>query len=91
MPLRLAGNTGGRLLRNGLLGRVLDSIGIAAICALLVVSTLPDIMHEHQRTWPALAGFLTLTLLFGRTRSIVLATLSSALVYGLVYKCLMMF
>ncbi|MBT9431669.1 L-valine transporter subunit YgaH [Candidatus Sodalis endolongispinus] len=91
LPLRLAGNAGRRPLRNGLLGRVLDSIGIAAICALLVVSCLPDIMHEPQRAWPALAGFLTLTLLFGRTRSIVMATLSSALVYGVVYKCLLMF
>ncbi|OIV47424.1 L-valine transporter subunit YgaH [Sodalis sp. TME1] len=91
LPLRLAGNAGGRPLRNGPLGRVLDGIGIAAICALLVVSTLPDILQEPQCSWPALAGFLTLTALFYRTRSIVMATLSSALVYGVVYKCLLTF
>ncbi|ADM99778.1 L-valine transporter subunit YgaH [Dickeya dadantii] len=86
LPLRLgAGRTSGNL-RRGRTALLLDSIGIASICALLVVSTLPDIMQHTERLLPTLAGFALLTLCFYKTRSIVLSTLLGALCYGIVFK-----
>lgn len=90
LPLRLgARQTSGRL-KSGPLSRVLDSIGIASICALLVVSGAPDVMRDPQRLLPSLAGFTLLTLIFWRTKSIIIATLTGAVAYGLVFKVMLM-
>ncbi|XBS70662.1 L-valine transporter subunit YgaH [Acerihabitans sp. KWT182] len=67
-------------------GRILDGIGIASICALLVVSSMPDVMRDPHKLAPTLAGFAALIALFYTTRSIVMATLAGALCYGLVFK-----
>lgn len=49
LPLRLrVGNA--RPTKRGAVGILLDTIGIASICALLVVSTAPEVMHA-SRYW----------------------------------------
>ena len=62
LPLRLrAGNA--RPTRRGPVSVLLDTIGIASICALLVVSSVPEILHDSHRLFPTLAGFAVLGLL----------------------------
>lgn len=63
-----------------------DTIGIASICALLVVSTAPEVMHDTRRFVPTLVGFAVLGASFYKTRSIIIPTLLSALAYGLAWK-----
>ncbi len=81
MPLRCAvGNA--RPTKRGAVGILLDTIGIASICALLVVSTAPEVMHDIRRFVPTLVGFAVLGASFYKH-----AALSSqhclALAYGL--------
>lgn len=85
LPLRLrAGNS--RPTRRGPVSVLLDTIGIASICALLVVSSVPEILSDTRRFLPTLAGFAVLGLVFWKTRSIIIPTLLSALTYGVVWK-----
>lgn len=85
LPLRLrVGNT--RPTKRGAVGILLDTIGIASICALLVVSTAPEVMHDSRRFVPTLVGFAVLGGSFYKTRSIIVPTLISALAYGLARK-----
>ncbi|MBX9447142.1 L-valine transporter subunit YgaH [Dickeya chrysanthemi] len=86
LPLRLGGSRASGNLQRGKTALLLDSIGIASICALLVVSTLPDLLQHVERRLPTLVGFTLLTLCFYKTRSIVLSTLLGALCYGLAFK-----
>ncbi|MDM2735624.1 L-valine transporter subunit YgaH [Citrobacter sp. Ct235] len=87
LPLRLKmGNT--RPGKRGATGVLLDTIGIASICALLVVSTAPEVMHDASRFVPTLVGFAVLGASFYKTRSIIVPTLLSALAYGLAWKML---
>lgn len=59
LPLRLrVGNA--RPTKRGAIGILLDTIGIASICALLVVSTAPEVMHDTRRFVPTLVGFAVL-------------------------------
>lgn len=89
MPLRLSQRLAKRERPAPLwVGRILDGIGIASICALLVVSSVPQVMNDYNKLAPTLAGFGILIAVFYKTRSIVTATLISALGYGLVYKFL---
>lgn len=82
LPLRLrVGNA--RPTKRGAVGILLDTIGIASICALLVVSTAPEVMHDTRRFVPTLVGFAVLGASFYKTRSIIIPTLLSALAYGL--------
>ena len=66
--------------------RILDGIGIASICSLLVVSSIPAVMHDSGKLLPTLVGFAVLAICYYQSRSIVLATLAGALSFGLVYK-----
>ena len=85
LPLRLrAGNA--RPTRRGPIGVLLDTIGIASICALLVVSSVPEILADAHRLAPTLTGFLVLGAAFWKTRSIIVPTLLSAFAYGLAWK-----
>ncbi|MBZ4074324.1 L-valine transporter subunit YgaH [Escherichia fergusonii] len=85
LPLRLrVGNV--RPGRRGTIGILLDTIGIASICALLVVSTAQEVMHDSRRFIPTLVGFAVLGASFYKTRSIIVPTLLSALGYGLAWK-----
>ncbi|HEY1845625.1 MAG TPA: L-valine transporter subunit YgaH [Buttiauxella sp.] len=88
LPLRLRAH-GSQPAKRGATGVLLDSIGIASICALLVVSSVPEIMHDGRRFIPTLVGFAVLGLSFYKTRSIILPTLLSALGYGLAWKLMM--
>ena len=72
--------------KRGAIGILLDTIGIASICALLVVSTAPEVMHDTRRFVPTLVGFAVLGASFYKTRSIIIPTLLSALAYGLAWK-----
>lgn len=59
LPLRLrAGHA--RPARRGPVSVLLDTIGIASICALLVVSSVPEILADAHRLAPTLIGFLVL-------------------------------
>ena len=51
---------------------LLDTIGIASICALLVVSSVPEILADAHRLAPTLIGFLVLGGAFWKTRSIII-------------------
>ncbi|WP_226571327.1 L-valine transporter subunit YgaH [Mangrovibacter yixingensis] len=65
---------------------LLDSIGIASICALLVVSTAPDLIQHHEHALPIAIGFGVLIASFYQLRTIIIPTLLSALSFGLVLK-----
>ncbi len=57
LPLRLrVGNA--RPTKRGAVGILLDTIGIASICALLVVSTAPEVMDARYTPFRAHAGRL---------------------------------
>ncbi len=85
LPLRLRAN-GARAAQRGPISILLDTIGIASICALLVVSSVPEILADSRRLLPTLVGFAVLGLSFWKTRSIIIPTLLSALAYGLAWK-----
>lgn len=63
----------------------LGSIGISAISAMLVVATLPPLLKTPNKSVAMLAGFIVLSLIYFKFKKIVVATLTAALVYGLVY------
>lgn len=88
LPLLLWANTA-RPAKRGAIGALLDSIGIASVCALLVVSCTPEIIQDSRRALPTLVGFTILGMSFYKTRSIIIPTLLSALGYGLVWKIMM--
>lgn len=88
LPLRLAPARQRPGIPRGKIALLLDSIGIASICALLVVSSTPEVMRDHARLVPTLAGFTALALCFYRTKSIIYATLIGALAFGITLKTL---
>lgn len=91
LPLRLgAARKTASSTRSAWINRVLDSIGIASICALLVVSSTPDILRDAHRLLPTLAGFVVLALMFWRSKSIIFSTLAGAVCYGLVFKIMLL-
>lgn len=84
LPLRLrVGHA--RPARRGPVSVLLDTIGIASICALLVVSSVPKISPMPIAA-PTLTGFTVLGAAFWKTRSIIIPTLLSAFAYGLAWK-----
>ncbi len=85
-PLRFSRASRQKTVNGSWTARILDGIGIASICSLLVVSSVPSVMREHDKLLPTLAGFAVLALCFYHSRSIVLSTLAGALSFGLVYK-----
>ncbi|QXF32846.1 L-valine transporter subunit YgaH [Photorhabdus luminescens] len=89
LPLRFgkARQSAGR--KGGKTSIILDSIGIASICSLLIVSGVPDVMRESQKLFPTLIGCLAICLIFYKTRKIILATLFGALLFGLTFKIFM--
>lgn len=87
LPLRIRVGQS-RPVKRGATGVLLDTIGIASICALLVVSCVPEIAVDSRRLLPTLIGFAVLGLSFWKTRSIIIPTLLSALAYGIAWKIL---
>ena len=63
----------------------LGSIGIAAISSMLVVATLPPLIEAPNKSFAMLMGFIVLSAIYFKFKRIVLATLTAALVYGLIY------
>ena len=63
----------------------LGAIGISAISAMLVVATLPPLLESPNKSFAMLIGFVVLSALYFKYKRIVLATLTAALTYGLVY------
>ncbi|QIO06161.1 L-valine transporter subunit YgaH [Acinetobacter shaoyimingii] len=63
----------------------LGSIGIAAISSMLVVATLPPLMETPNKSFAMLVGFVVLAGIYFKYQRIVLATLTAAFVYGMVY------
>jgi branched-subunit amino acid transport protein len=79
LPLRM---DLGRLQPHGALARLLAATGAAAIATLFVASVLPGI-RAGGLPLPLLAGSGAVLGLWIARRSVVLATLGGALVYGL--------
>ena len=75
-----------RPTKRGAVGILLDTIGIASICALLVVSTAPEVMHDTRRFVPTLVGFAVLGASFYKHAALSSQHCFSALTYGLVWK-----
>lgn len=71
-----------RLAPEGWLSRLLAATGPAAITALFVVSVMP--LVGGGQVMPFWAGTMAVVLVWLWQRSVVLATLAGALVYGLV-------
>ncbi|MBC8951991.1 L-valine transporter subunit YgaH [Xenorhabdus sp. PB62.4] len=88
LPLRLGANRS-PTAKAGKMGVILDSIGIASICSLLIVSGIPGVMKEHNKLIPTLIGCLTICLCFYKTKSIIISTLSGAAVFGVIFKVFM--
>ena len=65
--------------------RALCSIGISAISSMLIVATLPPLIETPNKSFAMLVGFIVLTGLYFIFKRIVLATLTAALAYGIVY------
>ncbi|ENX08140.1 branched-chain amino acid transport family protein [Acinetobacter baumannii 348935] len=63
----------------------LGSIGIAAISSMLVVATLPSLLETPDKSFAMLIGFIVLAGLYFKFKKIVMATLTAALTYGLIY------
>lgn len=63
----------------------LGAIGISAISAMLVVATLPPLLEQPNKSFAMLIGFIVLSTLYFKFKKIVLATLTAALSYGVVY------
>ncbi|MGY5955752.1 L-valine transporter subunit YgaH [Kosakonia sp. BK9b] len=87
LPLRVRAGQA-RPAKRGYTAVLLDTIGIASICALLVVSCVPEIAADSRRLLPTLAGFVVLGVSFWKTRSIIVPTLLSAFAYGIAWKLL---
>ena len=66
----------------------LGSIGISAISSMLIVATLPPLIETPNKSFAMLVGFIVLTGLYFIFKRIVLATLTAALAYGIVYTYL---
>jgi len=66
----------------------LGSIGISAISAMLVVATLPPLLETPNKSFAMFMGFIVLAALYFKFKKIVPATLTAALVYGLIYTYL---
>ena len=66
----------------------LGSIGIAAISSMLVVATLPPLIETPNKSFAMLVGFVVLAGIYFKYKRIVLATLTAALVYGIIYTYL---
>ncbi|MEB5929148.1 L-valine transporter subunit YgaH [Acinetobacter schindleri] len=66
----------------------LSAIGISAISSMLVVATLPPLLETPDKSVAMLAGFIVLTVLYFKFKRIVMATLTAALTYGVIYTYL---
>ncbi|PVZ89824.1 L-valine transporter subunit YgaH [Serratia sp. S1B] len=66
----------------------LGCIGISAISAMLMVATLPPLIATPDKMIAMSLGFITLTVLYLKTRRMVMATLLAALIYGISYTYL---
>jgi len=89
LPLRLSAKRQTHASKPGRMNRVLDSIGVASICSLLVLSSAPEIIKDSQRLLPTLVAFVVLALTFWKSKSIVLSTLIGAVCYGLMFKLML--
>ncbi len=66
----------------------LGRLGISAISAMLVVSTLPPLLETPNKSLAMLIGFMVLAGLYFKFKKIVPATLTAAIIYGLIYTYL---
>ncbi|REF28960.1 putative branched-subunit amino acid permease [Xenorhabdus cabanillasii] len=64
---------------------ILNSIGVASICSLLI----PDVIQEHNKLFPTLIGCFIIYVFRYKTRSIIFSTLSRSAIFGLTFKVFM--
>lgn len=88
LPLRLGSARIQPSTKRGKTALLLDSIGIASICALLGVSSIPVVVREPDKLLPTLCGFAALGLCFHHSKSIILSTLIGAAAFGITAKLL---
>lgn len=82
LPLRMDLS---RLQPRGALSRFLAATGPAAIATLFALSLVSVLSPSLSHLLPAGAGVAAVVVLFALTRSVVLATLAGAAVYGAVF------
>lgn len=73
----------GRLAPHGLLARLLNALGPAAIAALFVAEIAPALSRPLADQGPLVAGTLATLAVWAASRSVVGATLAGAAGYGL--------
>ncbi|MBD2815441.1 AzlC family ABC transporter permease [Xenorhabdus sp. Flor] len=73
----------------GKTGIILNSIGVASICSLLIVAGLADVIQEHNKFFPTLIGCFIIYVFFYKTHSIIFSTLSRSANFGLTFKVFM--
>lgn len=72
-----------RLAPHGLLAKLLNALGPAAIAALFVAEVTPTLSRPLIAQGPLAAGTIAVLVVWALSRSVVGATLSGALGYGL--------
>ena len=66
-------------------GVAMASIGVSAICAMFTIATLPPLFEHHDRIFAMSFGFLALIVFYALSKKIILATLTAALIYGILF------
>lgn len=84
LPLRLSSQA--RSAREGWLERFFQSTGPAAIATLLVASLLPSLTTAPDRMLQIAFGCVATVTAYRITRSVALATLAGAAIYGVAFK-----
>lgn len=67
------------------IGVAMASIGVSAICAMFTIATLPPLIEHHDRIFAMSCGFLALIVIYALSKKIILATLTAALIYGVLF------
>lgn len=69
-----------------LLSIAMGSIGISAICAMLMVATMPPLIAAPDKIFASICGFALLMVIYVLTKRLIVATFMAALAYGLIYS-----
>ena len=72
--------------KGGAMARFFAATGVAAIATLFAAGILPE--FGNGRIWPALAGSVAVVAVYWPSKSVVLATVAGAAVYGGVFAVL---
>lgn len=82
LPLRIGLHN---LAAGGPVGRFLAATGPAAIATLFVAEALPFLRVSNGQTVPLVAGVAVVLAVYAARKSVVLATLSGSVAFGMVF------